>query len=158
VAGCGNLKELSRKAHRRLSPPGNNLVMGRVTMHLAAVCLAGATLVGGCSAGGGSGRGPIPADVAATLATRADHVAADLAAGACGQALDEARSLEGDLAAVRADPAVRAEALSRAARLVATINCPAPTTTTTAAPGPLPKGGPGHDKGKKDGHGSENDG
>lgn len=123
-----------------------------------AACLAGAALVGGCAAGGGAGGPAIPGDVATALAARADRVAAELDAGACDQALAEARSLEGDLAAVKADPTVRAEALSRAARVVAAINCPPPTTTTTAAPSDQPAGdGPGHAKGKKDGHGPEHD-
>ncbi|HZQ76382.1 MAG TPA: hypothetical protein VFE55_03565 [Acidimicrobiia bacterium] len=134
--------------------------MATVHRHLLAACVAGAALLGGCSPGGGAGGPAIPADAATALAARADRVAADIDAGACDQALAEARSLEGDLAAVKADATVRAEALSRAARVVAAINCPPPTTTTTAAPAPpdQPAGpGPGHPKGKKDGHGPEHD-
>jgi hypothetical protein len=122
-----------------------------------AVCVAGAALAAGCSPGGGTNGGAIPADVATALAGRADRVAADLDSGACDQALAEARSLEGDLAAVSAAPAVRADALSRAARLVAGISCPPPTTTTTTTAAPQPDGGPGHGKGKKDGPGHEHD-
>ena len=125
-----------------------------------AACLAGAVLVGGCSPGGGAGGPAIPADVATALAARADRVAAELDAGDCDQALAEARSLEGDLAAVKAAATVRADGLSRAARVVAAINCPPPTTTTTAAPAPPDEpagGGPGQPKGKKDGHGPEHD-
>jgi len=133
--------------------------MARVHRHLLAACLAGAALVGGCSPGPGAGGRAIPADVATALAARADRVAAELDAGACDQALAEARSLEGDLAAVKAGPTVRADALSRAARVVAAINCP-PTTSTTAAPAPPDQSagsGPAHPKGKKDGHGPEHD-
>ena len=119
-----------------------------------AACLAGAALIGGCSPGGGAGGPAIPADAATALAARADRVAAELDAGACDQALAEARSLEGDLGAVKADATVRAEALSRVARVVSAINCPPPTTTTTPLPAPPAGGGP-HPKGKKDGHGPE---
>lgn len=133
--------------------------MARVHRQLLAACLAGAALVGGCSPFGGASGATIPADVATALAARADRVAAELDAGACDQALADARSLEGDLAAVKAGSAVRADALSRAARVVAAINCP-PTTTTTAAPAPPDQSagpGPGHPKERKDGHGPEHD-
>lgn len=81
----------------------------------------------GCASGGGQGQTPrLASDVAAGLATRAEQVAAALDAGQCQQALDGARSLQTDIAAAQADPAVRAEALAGAARLVNQINCPPP--------------------------------
>jgi hypothetical protein len=103
----------------------------------------------GCgSAGGSSGTGRLPADVAAGLATRAEQVAAALDAGACDDALARARSLQTDIAALPVDPAVRAEALAGAARLTSGINCPVTSTTAPPAPAvPLPdngKKGKGH--------------
>ena len=106
-----------------------------------------ATLGASCSAGGGTAASRIPADVAAGLAARADRVAAALDAGACDQALAEAQGLQGDVAALKTDPAVRAEALAGAARLVSGINCVPPTTvpTTVVDPGGDPgKKGKGH--------------
>jgi hypothetical protein len=89
----------------------------------------------GCASGGGSaGTGRLPADVAAGLATRAEQVAAALDAGACDDALAKARSLQTDIAALPVDPAVRAEALAGAARLVSGISCP---VVTTAPPPPV---------------------
>ena len=83
----------------------------------------------GCgSAGGSNGTGRLPADVAAGFAARAEQVAAALDAGACDDALAKARTLQTDLAALPIDPAVRAEALAGAARLVSGINCPVATT------------------------------
>ena len=110
-------------------------------------------LAGACSSGGGghgAGKG-IPADVAGALAARADRVAADLDAGACDQALTEARSLQGDLAALPADPAVRAEALAGAARLSAAIACAPPPATVPGVVDTVPP-----KKGKD--HGHEHDG
>jgi hypothetical protein len=112
-----------------------------------------AMLGASCASGRGSAGGRIPADVASGLAARADQVAAALDAGACDQALAEARSLQGDVAALQADPAVRAEALAGAARLVSGINCVPPTTAPpvpTTVVDPTPGGDPG-EKGK--GHG-----
>jgi hypothetical protein len=103
-----------------------------------------------CSSAGGSGGHRIPGDVAAGLAARADRVAAALDAGACDQALAEAKGLQGDVAALKADPAVRAEALAGAARLVSGINCVPPTTVPTTVVDPVGGGDPGK-KGK--GHG-----
>jgi hypothetical protein len=121
-----------------------------VAMGLAVVALAAA-----CSSGGGSGQKGIPLDVATALAARADRIASDLDGGACDQALAEARSLQGDIAGVKADPTVRAEALAGAARLVAAIDC-APTTTTTVAQDQPP---PGFEFpiGKGKGHGHDHD-
>jgi hypothetical protein len=83
----------------------------------------------GCgSARGSNGTGRLPADVAAGFAARAEQVAAALDAGACDDALAKARSLQRDFAALPVDPAVRAEALAGAARLVSGINCPVATT------------------------------
>ncbi len=86
------------------------------------------------SEGGPPKAGPLPADVAAGLAARAEQVAAALAAGACDDALAKARSLQTDIAALPIDPAVRAEALAGAVRLTSGINCPVVTTT---APPPV---------------------
>jgi hypothetical protein len=86
------------------------------------------------SAGGSNETGPLPADVAAGLATRAEQVAAALETGACDDALAKARSLQTDIAALPAPPEVRAEALAGAARLVSGINCPVTTTTTVPPP------------------------
>ena len=107
----------------------------------------------GCgSAGGSNGAGRLPADVAAALATRAEQVAATLDAGACDDALAQARSLQTDIAALPVAPAVRAEALAGAARLTSGINCPVTTTAppvTVPAPvidaGRKPKGHKGDD-------------
>jgi len=90
----------------------------------------------GCASGGGKDEhAPLAADVAAGLATRAEQVAAALEAGQCDQALEGARSLQNHLAALPADPAVRAEALAGAARLVNGISCPPPVVAPpTSAP------------------------
>jgi hypothetical protein len=82
----------------------------------------------GCGAPGSndSGGGLSP-DVAAGLAARAEQVAAALDAGACDDALAKARSLQTDIAALPLKPAVRAEALAGATRLVSGINCPVVT-------------------------------
>lgn len=77
---------------------------------------------------------PLAADVAAGLAARAEAVAAALDAGACDEALNKARALQTDIAALPIEPAVRAEALVGAARLTSGINCPVVTTT---APPPV---------------------
>lgn len=91
-----------------------------------------ALLGAGCSAGGGSGDAGPPGDVAAGLAARAEGVAAALDSGRCEAALTEARSLQADLTATDFEPAVRAEALAGAARMVNGIVCAAP------APPPVP--------------------
>ena len=84
----------------------------------------------GCASGGGQDEAPrLAADVAAGLATRAEQVAAALDGGQCQQALDGARSLQNDITALSADPAVRAEALAGATRLVNAISCPPPVVT-----------------------------
>lgn len=89
----------------------------------------------GCrSADGPNDAARLPADVAAGLAARAEQVAAALDAAACDDALAKARSLQSDIAALPVDPAVRAEALAGAVRLVSGINCPVATT----APPPPP--------------------
>src|SRR2546423_6004887 len=87
-----------------------------------------AALGAGCTSAGGSAGQRIPGDVAAGLAARADRVAAALDAGACDEALGEAQSLQGDIAKLDAAPAVRAEALARAARPGSGVSCvpPAP--------------------------------
>jgi hypothetical protein len=133
---------------------------GRGLGPLVGALLVLAVLGAGCSAAGGSGGHRIPADVAAGLAARADRVAAALDAGACDQALAEARGLQGDVAALKAEPAVRAEALAGAARLVSGINCVPPTTappvpTTVVDPALVDNGWFfGGDGGKKgNGHG-----
>jgi hypothetical protein len=72
--------------------------------------------------------------------------------------MGEARALQGDLAGLKAEPAVRAEALAGAARLVSGINCPPPApvvqptvvTQTSTDNGAHPGAGGGK-KGK--GHG-----
>lgn len=89
-----------------------------------------------CGSNGGSpdAARPLPADVAAGLAARAEAVAAALDAGACADALVKARSLQTDIAALPIEPAVRAEALVGATRLTSGINCPVVTTT---APPPV---------------------
>ena len=136
--------------------------MGMVRMGGAAVVLA--VLAGACGTGGGrEGAKVIPAAAAGALAGRADRVAADLAAGACDQALAEATSLQTDLAAMPVEAAVRDQAVAGAARLVAGIPCAAPMTTTiTTGPTPvldpsLVRGDPGPGKRKKDkgGHGDD---
>jgi hypothetical protein len=107
------------------------------------------------SAGGPPEAGPLPADVAAGLAARAEQVAAALDAGACDDALAKARSLQTDIAALPIDPAVRAEALAGAVRLTSGINCPVVTTTTAPPPAPVvivPDKGDG-----KKGHGDKDD-
>ena len=99
----------------------------------------------GCgSAGGSNGGGRLPADVAASLATRAEQVAATLDAGACDDALAQARALQTDIAALPVAPALRAEALAGAARLTSGINCPVTTTTApppVTVPAPVIEGG-----------------
>ena len=86
----------------------------------------------GCSPDGGQAPRRVAPDVAAGLAARAEQVAAALDAGQCDQALAGARSLQNDLAALPAEPALKAEALAGAARLVSGISCP------VAAPPPVP--------------------
>jgi hypothetical protein len=104
-------------------------------MRVRALLLVLPLCVAGCgSSGGSAGTGRLPADVAAGFAARAEQVAAALEAGACDDALAKARSLQTDLAALPADPEVRAEALAAAARLTSGINCPVVTTT---APPPV---------------------
>lgn len=91
----------------------------------------------GCAAGGGRPEGRLAPEVAAGLAARAEQVATALDAGQCDQALAGARSLQNDIAALPVDPALRAEALAGAARLVSGISCPAiaaPPTTATTVP------------------------
>ena len=110
-----------------------------------------------CGTGGGAGAGKvIPAGEAAALAARADTVATDLAAGACDQALAEARALQTDLGALAVPAAVRDQAVAGAARLAGAITCAPPVTATTATvPGlvvtPVPAKGRKH----KGGHGGE---
>jgi hypothetical protein len=112
-----------------------------------ALLLVGAVAGVGCSSGGGSAGQKIPADVAAGFAARADRIAAELDAGACDQALTEARSLQTDIAGMRWTPTLQADALSRAARLVGAVNCPPPPApvppTVVVDPG-FPKKGKGH--------------
>jgi len=104
----------------------------------------------GCGSAGRSNDGAaLPADMADGLAARAEQVAAALDAGACDDALAKARSLQTDIAALPVEPAVRAEALAGAARVVSGINCPVVTT----APPPIAPDtrGEGNDrKGKED--------
>ena len=109
----------------------------------------------GCgSAGGSDGSGRLPADVAAGLATRAEQVAATLDAGACDDALAQARALQTDIAALPVEPAVRAEALAGAARLTSGINCPVTTTAPpVTVPAPMTDGGARKGKGHKGDHG-----
>jgi hypothetical protein len=104
------------------------------------------------SEGGPADGGPLPADVAAGLAARAEQVGAALAAGACDDALAKARSLQTDIAALPIDPAVRAEALAGAVRLTSGINCPVVTTTApppVTAPPVVNEGGGRKGKGHK---------
>ena len=112
--------------------------------------LAGA----GCGSAGGSNESArLPAEVADGFAVRAEQVAAALDAGACDDGLAKARSLQTDLAALSLEPAVRAEALAGAARLVSGINCPVATTAPPPPPAvptsPAAKGDGGKDKGHK---------
>jgi hypothetical protein len=93
------------------------------------VTLLAALLGAGCGAGDGGGAGR-RSEAASGLAVRADGVAAALNAGQCDAALAEARTLQADLVAADLEPAVRAEALAGAIRVVNGIVC-APTTTTT---------------------------
>jgi hypothetical protein len=65
-------------------------------------------------------------------------VAAALDAGACDDALAQARALQTDLANLPGDPGLRAEALAGAARLTSGINCPVTTTAPPATPPPPP--------------------
>jgi hypothetical protein len=110
----------------------------------------------GCgSAGGSKGTGRLPADVAEGLATRAEQVATSLDAGACDDALAKARSLQTDIAALPVEPAVRAEALAGAARLVSGISCPAVTTAPPPVTVPATGINGGGRKGK--GHKGDND-
>ncbi len=117
--------------------------------NLAAVALA-ALLGVGCAANDGGGTAS-PGGAAAGLAVRADGVAAALDAGQCDAALAEARALQTDLAAVDLSPAVRAEALAGATRVVISIVWPPPppTTTTTATPVTASRGSGDGDKDKK---------
>jgi hypothetical protein len=91
------------------------------------------TVGAGCGSGGGGGggraEGRLAPEVAAGLAARAEQVAVALEAGHCDEALDGARALQSDIAALTAEPAVRAEALTGAARLVNGISCPRPVIT-----------------------------
>src|SRR5438270_12060165 len=104
------------------------LPMGTVRTGAVAVSLA--VLAGACGTGGGRAGGKlIPATAAGALAGRADRVAADLAAGACDQALAEAESLQTDLASMPVEAAVRDQAVAGAARLVAGMPCAPPPTT-----------------------------
>ena len=106
------------------------------TKRLFPVVVATLAIGAGCASGGGGAEPPgLAEDVAAGLATRADQVAAALDAGQCDQALEGARSIQNDIAALQADPAVRAEALAGAARLVNGIHCPRPVVAPpTSAP------------------------
>jgi hypothetical protein len=114
--------------------------------------MVAAALGASCSPAGGSAGHRIPGDVAEGLAARADRVAAALGAGDCEGALGEARSLQNDLAGLDAEPAVRAEGLAGAARLVSAISCPPPTTAPPAVVvNPTPAGGAGPGK-KSKGH------
>jgi len=112
-----------------------------------------AALGAGCASAGGSAGRRIPGGVASGLADRADGVAAAVDAGACDQALAEARSLQSDIAALDLAPAVRAEALAGAARLVSGISCAPPPT---APPVPPATGAPTPGK-KEKGHGGHHD-
>jgi hypothetical protein len=104
-------------------------------VRLRAFALVVSLAAAGCGSDGGRpDAGPLSADVANGLATRAEQVAAALAAGACDDALAKARSLQTDIAALPIDPSVRAEALAGAVRLTSGINCPVVTTT---APPPV---------------------
>jgi hypothetical protein len=127
---------------------------------LTAWFVAAALGATGCSSAGGSTGKGIPRDAATALAGRADGVATALSVGDCEQALAQARSLQADLATLKAAPAVRTAAADRAARLVAGISCPPaappPPPVTTTAPvvvvppqfldggAPWPRNGKGH--------------
>lgn len=114
------------------------------------VTLLVALLGAGCGAGDGGEAGR-PSDAAAGLAVRAEGVAAALDAGRCDAALAEARSLQDDLAAADLEPAVRAEALAGAARVVNGIVCAPPppaATTVTVAPAARSGNGDNDKKGK----------
>lgn len=121
----------------------------------------------GCGSNGGPPEAarPLAPDVASGLATRAEAVAAALDAGACNEALEAARSLQTDIAALPIEPGVRAEALAGAARLTSGINCP--VVTTTAPPpvtvpsvvreGKASEGKDSEGKGGKEGKGPKGD-
>jgi hypothetical protein len=135
--------------------------MARVS--LVTAFLAAALGVAGCSspsAGGSTGKG-IPASAATALAARSDGVAAALDRGDCEQALAQARSLQGDVAALKLAPAVATEAAAGAAGLVDAIHCappPPPTTTPPVVQVPPTSGGaPRHGKGKEHGGGYKGD-
>jgi hypothetical protein len=112
---------------------------------LLAACAAG------CGASNGTGAG-IPSDTADALAARAERVAGALDSGACDQAAAEAHGLQSDVAALQVDPGLKAQAADRAARLLAAIHCPPPTTAappTTTAPPTVVVSDPRPAKGKK---------
>jgi len=118
---------------------------------VAAAVVLVVTSAGCGSAGGSNDRAGLPADVADGLAARAEQVAAALDAGACDDALAKARSLQNDIAALPVEPAVRAEALAGAVRLVSGINCPVVTTAPPPPPIAPDTRGEGNDrKGKED--------
>lgn len=124
-------------------------------MRLRAFALFLSLAAAACGSDGGPpDAGALPADVANGLAARAEQVAAALAAGACDDALAKARSLQTDIAALPVDPAVRAEALAGAVRLVSGINCPVVTTAPPPAVPDIRSDGDGkkgkEDKGEKD--------
>jgi len=132
--------------------------MAAVTNGRRALILLAALGLAGCSANGATTGKGVPAAAAAALADRADGVAAALAAGNCDQAAAEARSLQTDVAALKVEPAVRAEAVAGADRLVAAISCvppPAPDPTAVDQPPPGGDPGPGKEKKHKDGHGND---
>jgi len=127
---------------------------GRLATMLIVAALSGS----GCGASGDAGGKALPAAVANGLAARAEHVAAALEGGACDQARDEAQALQSDVAALKVEPSVQAEAAARAERLVAAINCPPPTTATTAVTAPtIVVGEPRTVKGKKHKGGHDDD-
>ena len=104
------------------------------TKRLFPVLLATLAIGASCASGGGQAEAPrLAAEVAEGLATRAEQVAVALDAGQCDQALQAARSLQNDITGLQAEPAVRAEALAGAARLVNAITCPPPTVATAPA-------------------------
>jgi len=123
--------------------------------------LALALAVGaGCGAGGGPPEGGLRPDVAAGLATRAEQVATALDAGQCDQALAGARSLQNDIAALPVDPALRAEALAGAARVVSGISCPVvapPPVTAVTVPAPATTAPSGKDRKSKGPKGNDDD-
>jgi hypothetical protein len=122
---------------------------------LAAAVVLVVTGAGCGSAGGSNDSVRLSADVAAGLAARADQVAAALDAGACDDALAKARSLQTDIAALPVEPAVRAEALAGAARLVSGINCP--VATTAPPPPPTVPANPSGSGRKGKGHKGDHD-